>query len=72
MHLLLCEDLLKSKPLSECINILFHKLRQINIALIFRHEELKKYYEEEKLKQLFKAVAEFAKAEDILNQEHRF
>lgn len=72
IHLLLCKDLLKSKPLSDCINDLLHKLRQINTALIFRHEELKKYYDEEKQNQLFKAVVEFAEAEEIINQELRF
>lgn len=71
IHLLLCKDLLEHK-ISDCIQKLFRKLRKINKALIFRHEELKKYHDEEKQKKLFKAVAEFVQVEEILNQEQRY
>lgn len=71
IHLLLCTDLLKHTN-SKRLEPLFIKLRNIRTALIYRHEELKKYDDEEKQKQLFKAVVEFAEAEEILNQEHRF
>lgn len=71
IHLLLCKDLLKN-AISDCIVKLLDKLRKINTALIYRHEELKKYYDEQQQKQLFNAVTEFAEAEEILNQEQRF
>lgn len=71
IHLLLSVDLLKHESMTN-IRALLNKLRKINKTLIYRHNELKKYDIEERQRKLFMAVDEFAKMEEILENEERF